>query len=165
MKKLIAISKVLDTHSVGHRIVVASNTFQNDFAKILYANTDDADAEVGDSDDFGWFVYFEFRAGGFDKWLAKQTKELKKFGVSDAELEAQVAAINKKVGNTSSGFVAILCEDSDNKVTVEYYKTSAGKTEWASIEKNYEAFEDMESEDDSEEYDPETDEIEEEDDK
>lgn len=142
---------------------MASTRFHDDFAKLLYACTDDADAEVGDSDDFGWFVCFEFKPNRFDSWLEHQKSNLKKYGITADELDKVISGIDKKAGDTSKGFVCILTENTDNEVSTQFFSTAKGKSEWAQIEKNYEAFEEMEQAEDTEEYDPETDEIEEDD--
>lgn len=160
MKNIKALSRRLDVMAIAHQVVIASNHFEDDFARLLYSCTDDADDELGDSDDFGWFLYFEFKANGFAKWLKSQEKNFNKYGLTSKEMGHKYEEIKKHIGDIDKPFVIILSEDTDNKVSTKVFPLVAGKAEWAKLTAQYDAFDAMNDSEEDEEYDPETDELE-----
>jgi len=137
--------------NVKHIVVKASSKFQGDaVAELLYiASLDRADAEIGDTEELGYFVKFSFKKNEFDKYIFEEAKELKRSGISIDDIKKSISK-NNLDALSKSGFIAILREDNDGAMVTEYYPINKGELVWSNIEKRQNEF-DIER--DGEEFD------------
>jgi hypothetical protein len=153
---ILSISTTLKANKVKHKVVLASGNYQNDLAEFLFAVKDEADDECDLTEEEGGddHLLFVFKPNTWDKYLQKHASDLKHVGTDIAKLN-DLADLRSGMSN-ESGFVVILHVDEDDHVSYTVLPTSKGKTQWKAYQDAAEALE----EEGDDEYDPETDEIE-----
>ena len=152
---IIAISNTLNLKGIEHVVVLASGNFQNDFAEFLFEVKDEADDECDLSEAEGGadHLLFVFKPNTWDKYVQKHASDLKHIGTDASKLNSLV---DWKSGmNNDAGFAVILHVDENDHVSSTVLPTSKAKTQWKAYQDEAEALEE-----ESDDYDPETDDIE-----